>query len=65
MSVSCRGDCEINREGIKFVAYRQVRYNQGMGSCYKCQKGWHTDQRICHCCHSKMRYNRRSKTNRL
>ena len=56
MSVSCRGDCEINREGIEFVSRRQVRYKQGMGYCYKCEKGWITKDRICFCCHSKMRY---------
>ena len=61
MSVSCRGDCDTNREGIKFVEFRQVRYSEGMGSCYKCRKAWHTNQRLCHCCHSKIRYKRRNK----
>lgn len=61
LSVACRGDCITNREGIKFVPHRQVRYNKGMGYCYKCDKGWVTTQRLCHCCHNKMRYKRRNK----
>ncbi|MGY5150359.1 MAG: hypothetical protein ACW9W3_09875 [Candidatus Nitrosopumilus sp. bin_68KS] len=61
MSSMCRGECETNREGIHFVAIRQVRYDKGMGSCIKCQKAWTTNQRYCHCCKSKMRYNRRDK----
>jgi len=61
MSSVCRGECITNREGIKFVALRQVRYAEGMGSCLKCEKSWFTNQRLCHCCKSKMRYNRRAK----
>ncbi|MBC8502154.1 MAG: hypothetical protein H8D35_03395 [Nitrosopumilus sp.] len=61
MSSTCRGECVDNREGIKFVHFRQTRYKDGMGCCVKCEKGWHTDQRLCHCCSNKMRYNRRAK----
>lgn len=58
-TVTCRGICEINREEIDFVAIRQTRYDKGMKSCVKCEKGWHTVQRFCHCCTAHMRSNRR------
>ena len=61
MSSCCQGLCETNREGIDFVSYRQVRYEKGMRSCYKCQLAWETNQVYCHCCHSKLRIKRRNK----
>lgn len=64
MSVSCRGECEINHEGINYVGFKQVRYNQGMRACYKCQKAWYTNDTSCGCCHSKLRIKRRSKVKR-
>jgi len=63
MSSECHGVCVTNREEIKFYPYRQVRYDQGMGSCKKCEKAWFTEQVLCHCCKSKMRFHRRAKKN--
>ena len=59
MSVSCKGCCEINKEEIDFVPLRQVRYSLGMKYCCKCEKGWVTDDIICHCCHCRLRSNRK------
>jgi hypothetical protein len=63
MSSLCQGLCETNRECIAFVPSRQVRYKQHMRACVKCGKAWITEQRLCHCCKSKMRYKRRVKKN--
>ena len=61
LSSYCSGHCEINREAIDFVGFRQVRYEQGMRACYKCQLAWITNQKFCHCCKSQMRFKRRAK----
>ncbi len=63
MSSYCQGLCETNRERIDFVEFRQVRYKQGMRSCYKCRLAWTTNQKFCHCCKSQMRINKRAKKN--
>jgi len=61
MSSICLGLCETNREGVNFVEIRQVRYSKNMRACVKCGKAWITDQTLCHCCKSMMRYKRRVK----
>ena len=63
MGKVCCGECIINHDEINFVGFRQVRYGNGMRSCYICQKAWVTNQKFCHCCKTMMRYKRRAKKN--
>ena len=64
MSLSCCGDCEINRDNIKFIPFKQVRYNLGYRSCSVCDKAWITKDRFCFCCKQRVRTKRRSKGKR-